>query len=45
MIVAIPPFPQYLFMAWCSVKAQGQLYLSPLLYGYNHEAETGHLLA
>jgi hypothetical protein len=25
---AIPPFPQYAFMAWCSVKAQGQLYMS-----------------
>jgi hypothetical protein len=24
---AIPPLPQYPFMAWCSVKAQGQLYL------------------
>jgi hypothetical protein len=24
---AIPPFPQYVFMAWCSVKAQGQLTL------------------
>jgi hypothetical protein len=24
---AIPPLPQYAFMAWCSVKAQGQLYL------------------
>jgi hypothetical protein len=24
---AIPPFPQYAFMAWCLVKAQGQLYL------------------
>jgi hypothetical protein len=24
---AIHPFPQYAFMAWCSVKAQGQLYL------------------
>jgi hypothetical protein len=23
---AIPPFLQYAFMAWCSVKAQGQLY-------------------
>jgi hypothetical protein len=23
---AIPPFPQYAFMPWCSVKAQGQLY-------------------
>jgi hypothetical protein len=24
---AIPPQPHYAFMAWCSVKAQGQLYL------------------
>jgi hypothetical protein len=24
---AIPLFLQYAFMAWCSVKAQGQLYL------------------
>jgi hypothetical protein len=23
---AIPPFPEYAFMAWYSVKAQGQLY-------------------
>jgi hypothetical protein len=23
----IPPLPQYVFMAWCSVKEQGQLYL------------------
>jgi hypothetical protein len=30
---AIPPLPQYAFMAWCSVKAQGQLYLTlPLTY-------------
>jgi hypothetical protein len=28
---AIPPLPQYAFMAWCSVKAQGQLSL-PLPY-------------
>jgi len=29
---AIPPFTQYTFMAWCSAKAQGQLYLTlPLL--------------
>jgi hypothetical protein len=27
MIVAIPPLHQYAFMAWCSLKAQGQLYL------------------
>jgi hypothetical protein len=30
MSVAIPPLPQYAFIAWCSVKAQGQLYLLPL---------------
>jgi hypothetical protein len=24
---AISPLPQYTFMAWCSVKAQGQFYL------------------
>jgi hypothetical protein len=24
---SIPPLPQYAFTAWCSVKAQGQLYL------------------
>jgi hypothetical protein len=28
--------PQYAFMAWCSVKAQGQLYLCQ---GYHHPAE------
>jgi hypothetical protein len=28
----IPPLPQYAFMAWCSVKAQGQLYLYIYLY-------------
>jgi hypothetical protein len=27
MSVAIPPIPHYVFMVWCSVKAQGQLYL------------------
>jgi hypothetical protein len=27
----IRPLPQYAFMAWFSVKAQGQLYLLPLL--------------
>jgi hypothetical protein len=29
---AIPPLPQYAFMAWCSVKAQEQLYLYIYLY-------------
>jgi hypothetical protein len=28
---AIPPLPQYAFMAWWSVEAQGQLYLYLLL--------------
>jgi len=32
---AIPPLPQYAFMAWCSVKAQGQLYL----YLYRQRAQ------
>jgi hypothetical protein len=27
MIGAISPLPQYALMAWCSVKARGQLYL------------------
>jgi len=27
---AISPLPQYAFMAWCSVKSQGKLYLLPL---------------
>jgi hypothetical protein len=27
MCGAIPPLPQYAFMAWCSVKAKGLLYL------------------
>jgi len=30
MHAAVPPLPQYAFTAWCSVKAQGQLYLLPL---------------
>jgi hypothetical protein len=29
---ALPPLPQYAFMALCSVKAQGQLYLYFTLY-------------
>jgi hypothetical protein len=28
---AIPPFPQYTLMEWCSVKAQGKLYFTLLL--------------
>jgi hypothetical protein len=27
---AIPPLPQFAFMAWCSVKAQRKIYLLPL---------------
>jgi hypothetical protein len=33
MRIAIPPLPQYAFLVWCSVKAQGQLYLLTLLSG------------
>jgi hypothetical protein len=29
---AIYPLAQYAFMAWCLIKAQGQLYLNPLLF-------------
>jgi hypothetical protein len=29
----ILPLPQYAFMVWCSVKAQGQLYLN-FIYRY-----------
>jgi hypothetical protein len=29
---AIPPLPQYAFMAWCSAKAQGQLYFLPYVF-------------
>jgi hypothetical protein len=29
---AIPPLPQYASIAWCSFKAQEQLYLLPLPY-------------
>jgi hypothetical protein len=43
---AIPPLPQYAFMAWCSVKkeAQGQLYFLPLISGMYtdwHKASMG----
>jgi hypothetical protein len=38
----IPPLPQYAFMAWCSVKAQGQLYLFTItLYPCSEEPATG----
>jgi hypothetical protein len=30
MHVAIPPLPQYAFIALCSVKAQGKLYIFPV---------------
>jgi hypothetical protein len=30
---ATPPLPQYAFMTWYSVKAQGQLYPLPLYLG------------
>jgi hypothetical protein len=33
---AIPPLPQYASMAWCSVKAEGKLYL------YHHTLHPSH---
>jgi hypothetical protein len=38
---AIPPLPQYAFMAWCSVIAQGQLYHDKLQL--DQESNPGHL--
>jgi hypothetical protein len=32
----ILPLPQYAFMAWCSVKAQGQLYLFTFTFTFYH---------
>jgi hypothetical protein len=37
---AMPPLPQHAFMAWCSVKAQGQLYL----YLTNQKAENLNII-
>jgi hypothetical protein len=34
---AIPPLPQYAFMAWCLVKAQGQLYLLDRVFSQFHK--------
>jgi hypothetical protein len=34
MRVAVPPLPQYVFMAWYSVKAQGHVYLYLYLSRY-----------
>jgi hypothetical protein len=48
MCGSIPPFLQYAFIAWCSVKAQGQLYLYffliytlaiSFLWSHSHEAK------
>jgi hypothetical protein len=45
---AILPLPQYAFMAWCSVKVQGQLYSTLLLYKYHmiktHDLKTSSFL-
>jgi hypothetical protein len=40
---AIHPLPQYAFMAWCLVKAQGQLYLTFLgCIASNNDVEDHH---
>jgi len=36
---AIPSLPQYTFMTWCSVKAQGQLYIFTFLAEWTRHAE------
>jgi len=38
---AIPPLPQYAFMAWCLDKAQGQLYLT---FTFNDAFTTAHVI-
>jgi hypothetical protein len=38
---AIPPLPQYASMAWCSVKAQGQLYFTLQLHSVYKMKEMG----
>jgi hypothetical protein len=32
---AIPPLPQYAFMAWCSFKAQRQIHFLPLPFAFH----------
>jgi hypothetical protein len=39
-----PPFLQYAFMAWCSVKAQGQLYLALQLLSQTSRPYFGFIL-
>jgi hypothetical protein len=48
---AIPPLPQYALMAWCSVKAQGQLHLylyeterHPVLSGKHYRKSMMYLI-
>jgi hypothetical protein len=31
-----PPLPQYAYVVWCSVKAQGHLYLYLYLHGQKY---------
>jgi hypothetical protein len=40
---AIPPLPQYAFMPWCLVEAQGQLYPLPLINLYENRTVTHFL--
>jgi hypothetical protein len=42
---AMHPLPQYAFMAWCLVKAQGQLYLYLTVTGDNFLAMVGHTVS
>jgi len=40
MVGAISPLSQYAFMAWCSVKAEGHLYLYQSLRNYDENENT-----
>jgi len=40
MLGAIPPLPQYAFMAWCLVKAQEQLTFTRIYASYDKHYST-----
>jgi len=42
MCRTIPPLSQYAFMAWCSVKAQGQFYLTFTTNSISPESRLSH---
>jgi hypothetical protein len=42
---AVPPLPQYTFMAWCSLKTQGLIYLNISFYSLLHNIVSSCLLS